>query len=607
MKNKFLLLWLLIMTGNWCFANENLSAKVKKDIRKYQVWVGKPLACYVVPPISSIKRLPDTIPTDGTLSDQLQVVAAKGEFEPASFVVFPFRDFSKVKITATNLLSGDKVMPADAIDIRVVKCWYQGGTAWHSYFADKDRRSLIPELLLHDENLIKVDLKTKENYLRLNYPSGSEYIWISYPSQAKGKLNIFNHRKEPVADSPTLKPVKLTSGTFKQFWITIKIPETAREGIYSGHIIISADGKKLATLNLKLRVLPFCLPSPKTYYDLKKDFYTSIYNHTHINVQLEMLGENEKAAEKLTLAEMRNLRDHNVLSPLVGALSKTSRRQLELMKEAGLQTKPIFGLVKPYNWELLYRYLRNGYKVPEEKWKTQVKRVDSGIALAKDVLGHSDIYGIGWDEPGRSTLEAEQKLFALLHDKGVRIMDTGKDSHLKYAGFNEDFVNYPGHPFKPESARIWHAMGAKITSYAGPHTGPENPDFIRHSHGMNLYKADYDGTANYRYYGYRTNIWNDFESDSYRICFVYPTQTGVIDTLHWEGFREGIDDIRYATKLRQIACKAIKAGGAKKRYAGKKALQYLALLDEKKVDLDTMRLEMINYILKIQKLLKGDK
>jgi len=77
--------------------------------------------------------------------------------------------------------------------------------------------------------------------------------------------------------------------------------------------------------------------------------------------------------------------------------------------------------------------------------------------------------------------------------------------------------------------------------------------------------------------------------------------------MHWEGFREAIDDIRYATLLRQMAGRAIAVGSAKKRYAGKKALQYLALLDENRADLNTARLEIIHHILRIEALLKGDK
>jgi hypothetical protein len=80
-----------------------------------------------------------------------------------------------------------------------------------------------------------------------------------------------------------------------------------------------------------------------------------------------------------------------------------------------------------------------------------------------------------------------------------------------------------------------------------------------------------------------------------------------VDTLHWEGFREGIGDIRYATKLRQLADEAIAAGGAKARYTGKKALQYLALVDEHSADLNTVRFELIRHILDLLDVLEGDR
>ena len=47
-----------------------------------------------------------------------------------------------------------------------------------------------------------------------------------------------------------------------------------------------------------------------------------------------------------------------------------------------------------------------------------------------------------------------------------------------HAGFNEDFSNYGGW-VGAESARKWHAVGGKVATYASPHTGPENPDYMR--------------------------------------------------------------------------------------------------------------------------------
>jgi hypothetical protein len=95
-------------------------------------------------------------------------------------------------------------------------------------------------------------------------------------------------------------------------------------------------------------------------------------------------------------------------------------------------------------------------------------------------------------------------------------------------------------------------------------------------------------------------FWNPY---GYRITMVYPTRTGVINTLHWEGFREGIDDIRYATKLKLLARQAIAGGKVAAAEEARKALLWLELHDEKSADLNAMRLEMINYILNLMAML----
>ena len=78
--------------------------------------------------------------------------------------------------------------------------------------------------------------------------------------------------------------------------------------------------------------------------------------------------------------------------------------------------------------------------------------------------------------------------------------------------------------------------------------------------------------------------------------FVYGHADGVIDTLAWEGFREGLDDIRYATLLQQLAHPLVKAPVVQARYAAKKALQLLADMNTDAFDLTTARLEMIRHI-----------
>lgn len=579
--------------------------RVRSDVKGTD-WARAPLACYIVPAMSAIKRLPDVIPSDGKLGSTLNLIAAQGEFEPVSFVAFPFVDIARLEVKATDLAGGGATIPASTVDVKTVKCWYQAGTAWHSYFADPTRRELTPELLLNDDSLIKVDRKTKDNYLRVDYPAGSEYVWVSYPKRADPGL--FNHATEPVADSRKLLPVRLTAGEAKQFWITVRPPSDAAAGQYSGKIGLTADGISVGELTLNLRVLPFQLPLPRTYYDLEREFYTGIYNHCSIAGHLVLNGDDFEQAGRKLKAELENMRDHNLMHPLVrghrGKRLDALKRQLELMKEVGLSTRPLFGGVHAftdYGWMRAPKDKRGS-----EVFETFKKHVDQGLAVIEEVLGHHDVYCDGWDEPGQSTLVSQRECWDYVHSKGARIYSTGRDMHLEYAGFNEDFINYPGWP-NSESARKWHALGGRITSYAGPHTGPENPDYIRRTHGMQLYKADYDGTFNYQYYEGNPNIWNDFEKTIYRsFCMVYPTKEGVIDTIAWEGFREAVDDVRYATKMRQLANAAIATGKVGPRYAGKKAIQWLANFDEKSGDLNTMRMEMINTILALHAIIAGN-
>ena len=76
----------------------------------------------VVPAISNIKRLPDT--------------PAQGEFEPASLVLRAPSDVAQVVLKPSDLKGKADVIPASALDLKLVKVWVQAGCAWHSYFAD---------------------------------------------------------------------------------------------------------------------------------------------------------------------------------------------------------------------------------------------------------------------------------------------------------------------------------------------------------------------------------------------------------------------------------------------------------------------------------------
>jgi hypothetical protein len=152
-----------------------------------------------------------------------------------------------------------------------------------------------------------------------------------------------------------------------------------------------------------------------------------------------------------------------------------------------------------------------------------------------------------------------------------------------------------GSPEESDKANLWKQIGSGYTGfYAGQHNGSENPAFVRRQHGLLGYLSNFDMVDNYQFaYG----PWNDRAWDLYKpMVLAYPISDGLVDTLEWEGFRSGIDDIRYATKLRQLADEAIASDDLDRVDAGKKVRQWFAELDGSSVDLNTARLEMIQKI-----------
>ncbi len=575
-------------------------------------WAQSPVECYVVPAMSSEQRLPHKIPTDGQLGDQLHVIAAQGEFEPVSFVMVPRQNVERLELKAEALRgpADGAVIPVENIDIKVVKVWYQGGTSWYSYFADTNRRELVPELLLNDETLVKVDYENKENYLRI----GDEYVWVSYPKEkAEKEFDFYN---QMVQDAKTLQPVKLVPGENKQIWVTLKVPEQATAGIYSGKIRLIADGRDIGAMTLTVRVLPFSLPLPKTYYDLDKDFLVTMYS-TSLFTHARRRNIDPEYVKVLQRAIFKNLKDHNVLNPFVqgslnsaddtsGVFEADVKFDLGVMKELGFPMQPLI----THAWA----YFGRGESLDD--LSEYRKRVERMLNVLREEAGHSDnsqIYLSTWDEAGLDRVKGMRKLSEVVHELGGKVwVTTHRGRHFDYGGYAFDYSNHGGWPSRDHAA-IWHSVGSKIASYAGPHTGPENPDTFRRWEGIARYKANYDGSFNYKYYSLshtdpnydlknlKTNPWNDFHGDAFRkFNLVHIVRGGVIDTLAWEGFREGIDDIRYATKLKQVAAEAIESGRLPAMHTAKKALMWMELFDDKSIDLNEVRMEMISYILKIQ-------
>ena len=111
--------------------------RVAADLKDKPQWQKTILTYYAVPAMSDIRRLSDVFPTDGEACGTLNVIAAQGEYEPASFVIYPRKNVDKFELKVTDLTSkkGGKI-PASEVDLKLIKIWYQSGQAWCGFFAD---------------------------------------------------------------------------------------------------------------------------------------------------------------------------------------------------------------------------------------------------------------------------------------------------------------------------------------------------------------------------------------------------------------------------------------------------------------------------------------
>ena len=519
----------------------------------------------------------------------IKIVAAKGEFESFSILVKAMKKLNKLTVICDSLKSSSgKIISTSAVDLKSVKCWYQSGGSWHTFIQGGSRK-LTPELLLNDDSLVKVDDQQKTNFIKLRLASGDKYWNVDDPTwnQKRGS-GLLPVDKFPIRDAKKLLPLRLDVNQLKQFWGTIQVPQTAPPGIYTGTLKVLNENEVLTRIKLTLRVLPFRLPMPKTRYELKNDFISSIFYRSRYNpvFPLGTISSEFRSIKQLT-AELKNMRDHNIYNPncYQNFEDKDSlTKMLELRNAAGMKGLPIFFI---------------GF-ITKPSWKTKTEELVQRIKAIKSFMGKFDVpeyYCFGIDEAHEERLLEQLDVWENIHKAGGKIFSTGTMRNLKYIGGKVDIQVLFGRPERLK-LELWKEKNKKIKllAYAWPQGGIENPVINRRGLGMTTWLANYDGIMTYAYMHSMGNGWNDFDHHKYREHnYVYPTVDGVVSTIALAGLREGIDDIRYATKLKQLIKQHKNGSKAQLAVMAQDYLNEITATGSLKL----IRLEIINYILKL--------
>ena len=554
-------------------------------------------ALYTVKPLSQEIYLPYALPKNGAIVPEMRVVASPGEYENGSVIAVACQPSDVRRVAITDLRSPEgKAIPAAEVDIKLVKRWYRTGGAWLSYHSDRRQRNLTPSLLVNDDALIKVDELRERNLFRLDYPEGARYVDFSDPY--KGYPNWNNG--VPFRDADTIQPHKIPeAGRNQQYMLTFHVPTNAAPGVYRGRLNFSIPEGD-ASVGVALRVLPIDLPAEPSPYGNLSDVYIS-----HMNSFPGVYGATLKQREDNARRELANIRQHNMFHT-TGIWNTPELARLAL--EVGFIPDKVFGGKYTRSWRAFFPKVPPGELTSADKeagTRAALREMANWTEYMRKYLPNAQHYIHHHSEDGSygSLVNTQAEEAYVDHLLGNKVFAHTMSQSVTYMGDIQDMTSSTA--TSPEEARLWHIAGGELINYADPFPGPENPVWYRRKIGLLMYKTGLDGQMMHGYRQGRTH-WNEFAEDiggdgnyrNFALCF--PMRNGTIYTIAWEGVREAYDDLRYATRLRQLASANLKAEAEPLRREAKRAQIWLEKQDGLTADLDMVRAGIIERILILQ-------
>ena len=578
---------------------------LRAEVAEYSVYV-------VDPPINNRPILPGVpLPPVCKPDKTLDVRACPGEYEPASFVVVANRPMESVRIEVDALSGPAGTLPREAVDVRIARPWNMGDPV----------QDLLPPpmVLLKDDSMLASE------------PDPS-------PEYPQRKKNVAPHG---LRDSEEFLPLRIED--LRQFWLTVHVPASARPGPYSAALRIIPENAPSSELVLRLEVYPFRLAAPIMEY--------SIYYPVSLVPEGSDDWRSGKwtntawlTPEQYTL-ECKNMLAHGLTNPNIytgvgkrpdGSLDFSNIEEVLAVREkAGMgPSLPLYMMSNAA--EPVARPLT------EEEKNERVRDVREVMAWGKR-RGYTDIYWAAIDEAGGSMLSAERGSFQAIHDGGGKVFVACSSDFYDLVG---DLLDLPvlvahvtdyrqglieslslTHPNKipldhqAERAEVkaqlldWdhqedlvtddfaqmrgphyrglidgtHRRGNCIYTYMFPGSFLTMPEVHRRSHGLGLWQMGFDGSMNWAYAHIRGDIGPDPIGQGFW-GYVIRTKEGVLDKLQWEGFREGVDDIRYLSTLLDALGRA--AGTFGKEPLVAETWTWLTGLDAARDDLNAIRAEM---------------
>lgn len=480
---------------------------------------------------------PSTRPRDAERIDHLKSFAAPGQSQSVHFSLLPLRDLGETSISATNLKNGAAVIPASAVEIRVVRYIFQDAID-HQHAGDIYRYQIAPFAL--DAN----------------------------------------------------RAVPANSGLTWSWYATVRVPDDTPAGDYHGTLQIHTQNGPSFDLPLQLRILPIhlaALPIVEGYYYYPDcPFYAYYYG---LNVQGASLKSDPAILKLITQNETRELAFMRDLGLNSVSLNEDLRNVVEyvddqvrlkkdnqftfwmdLYAKAGMGPMPFYGFHSYGQLNRLGAYLRrfrdNAYTPP---WNKALRSFASYLVDLGRQHGWPEILIYSSDEcsngygkltPEQDTQNGLKTAEALQNLPGVRTIASmnGPLEHVLPAHLSISMPNL-SYPISPQVIDMIHQGGSTLWLY---NCGSE-----RVTLGLYPWRVRAGGRFQWMYHTPYANPWNDLDGQAGETYYsiVLPGPHGPIATLRAEAVRAATNDLRYIATLQQ----AIASSKNREKAAGAQA------------------------------------
>lgn len=484
---------------------------------------------------------PETRPYGFERIESLASFATPGEFEPVLVGIYPTKDIQNLRVSVNALSGPAGVIPAEAFDIRHGRY----SDMRYPLYTTKGTYRRVAELLEKSES-------------------------FSFPARE-----------------------------CQQWWLTVKVPENAKPGIYRGFVLVSAEGLKEIKIPYSLRVLSFTLKKdPAKHYTAYH--YDLLMRYKNTLQTLDPSLTNEEGLSRLSLNEYRVMRDFGFDSAPTGYYSYDVKNNLfyfrgtggfDLMRQAGLlQNNSMFAVLGNGIGGLYQKYMKEWIpphcavtNLPPQAFFDEVTELTLKAEEERKKNHWPEFIYNPLDEVDASAWEFGVRTHMAVKKAGVKTYTTKDPKSFDAAKYADCIDVWCSQPFSMSYEEVVADKKFKYWSYPNHVSGELKSREImmkggRMTYGYGFWRSGYEGLIPWMW---RWDVGDpgDYLDDKVADTGNKLSREGeIIPAAYWLSFREGVDDEKYIYTLQQAIVDREKTKDASARALideGKKFLREL--------------------------------